>query len=191
MELFCSFPHACQCCHCFRSAVMSLFFSPGEEISGPSPTVPLMTSSANALMDLVSDRSSFRMTIFSFPVSSKMSVRASSALSRSLHAMTMRAPEKHNNKKQVSDIIWMCMMIALTCMITSGCFKIWLQWPHFWPKVCYSPFQLQTQSKHVDTHKQLCAGWVLGTHADILQRCLVSFFQISQTVLFFLFCSRL
>lgn len=54
---------------------------------------PLLTSSANALMDLVSDKSSFLMTTFSFPVSSKMSVRASSALSRSLHAITMRAPE--------------------------------------------------------------------------------------------------
>lgn len=45
-------------------------------------------------MDLVSDRSSFLMTMFSFPVSSKMSVRASSALSKSLHAMMMRAPKK-------------------------------------------------------------------------------------------------
>lgn len=55
---------------------------------------PLMMSSANVLMDLVSDRSSFLMTTFSFPVSSKMSVRASSALSRSRHAMMMRAPGK-------------------------------------------------------------------------------------------------
>lgn len=55
---------------------------------------PLMISSANVLMDLVSDRSSFLMTTFSFPVSSKMSVRASSALSRSRHAMMMRAPGK-------------------------------------------------------------------------------------------------
>lgn len=56
--------------------------------------IPLITTSAKALMDLVSDRSSFLMTTFSFPVSSKMSVRASSALSRSLHAMMMRAPTK-------------------------------------------------------------------------------------------------
>ena len=56
--------------------------------------LPLLMCSANALMDLVSDRSSFLMTRFSFPVSSKISVRASSALSKSLQAITMRAPEK-------------------------------------------------------------------------------------------------
>ena len=56
--------------------------------------IPLLMFSANALMDLVSDKSSFLIIKFSFPVSSKMSVRASSALSRSLQAIMMRAPDK-------------------------------------------------------------------------------------------------
>lgn len=58
-----------------------------------SSCLPLFMTSAKALMDLVSDRSSFLMTTFSFPVSSRMSSRASSARSRSLHAMMMRAPK--------------------------------------------------------------------------------------------------
>lgn len=67
--------------------------------------LPLLMSSANALMDLVSERSSFLMTKFSFPVSSKMSVRASSALSRSLHAMMMRAPESNSQRPQLMMIL--------------------------------------------------------------------------------------
>ena len=59
--------------------------------------------SAKALMDLVSDRSSFLITKFSFPVSSKMSDLASSALSRSLHAMMIRAPENQRRKVTILD----------------------------------------------------------------------------------------
>lgn len=54
---------------------------------------PLFMSSANALMDLVSDKSSFFTTMFWFPESSINSPLADSAFSRSRQAMMTRAPE--------------------------------------------------------------------------------------------------
>lgn len=59
---------------------------------------PLFMSSANALMDLVSDKSSLFATMFWFPESSINSFLASSAFSRSRQAMMTRAPEDNTER---------------------------------------------------------------------------------------------
>lgn len=59
---------------------------------------PLFMSSANALMDLVSDKSSFFTTMFWFPESCINSSLAASAFARSRQAMMTRAPEDITEK---------------------------------------------------------------------------------------------
>lgn len=61
-------------------------------------------SSANALIDLVSDKSSLLTTMFWFPESSVNSFLVTSAFSRSLQAMMTRAPEETGQSWNISLI---------------------------------------------------------------------------------------
>lgn len=69
----------------------------------PTWALPVRKPSAKALMDLVSDRSSFRTSTWEFFVSARISLAADSPLSTSRQAMYTRAPGAKKKRAMCSD----------------------------------------------------------------------------------------
>lgn len=63
--------------------------------------LPLLMASANSLIDLLSDKSSFMQRTFSLPELSLISFTAASAFSMSLHAIMIFAPRQENKQQGI------------------------------------------------------------------------------------------